>query len=197
MTRFFLAAASGVALIASASAQDALTDAPAGAYAIDPYHGYIAFSYEHQGYSNPILRFTKFDSEITLDPENIAGSSVTTTMKVEDIDSGVDVFDGHLKSGDWFDAEKFPTISFESTGIDITGENTADIAGDLTVKGVTKPVVLAATFNKLGETRDGTPKLGFSATTKIMRSEFGLGNYVPYVGDEVTITIETEYEQKK
>ncbi len=196
MLKTLLAAGSAAALIVSANANP-LTEAPAGAYEIDGNHAYIAFSYDHQGYSRPVLRVTKFDSSINLDPADPANSTVVTTIDVANIDSGVEVFDGHLQGENFFNAAAFPTITFESTGIKITGDNTAKITGDLTIKGETKPVVLDAKFRKLGETRDGRSKLGFGATTTIKRSDFGVDQYVPYVGDEVSITIETEYEQAK
>jgi len=197
MKHALLAASAAFAISTSVLADDGLTSAPAGVYEIDNAHAYIVFSYDHQGFSAPMLRFTTFDSTINLDPEDVSKSVVTTTIPVAEIDSGVEVFDGHLTSADWFDAETYPTISFKSTSIETSGDETGRITGDLTVRDVTKPVVLDVVFNKLGETRDGRPKIGFSGETTIKRSEFGLGKYVPYVGDDVTIRIETEYEKSE
>ena len=187
------AASAAIALTGAAFAEGGLADAPAGSYAVDNTHAYVVFSYDHQGFSAPMLRFTQFDSVITLDGDDLTKSAVETTFPVANIDSGVEVFDGHLKSADWFDADTYEAITFKSSALTVETETTGTITGDLTVKGVTKPVTLDVTFNKLGETRDGKAKLGFSGETVLKRSDYGLGNYVPYVGDDVTVRIEAEY----
>ena len=106
--------------------------------------------------------------------------------------------DEHLKSADFFDAEKFPAITFKSTKIEDLGGGKLRITGDLTVKGTTRPVVLAAHLNKAGDhPMTKRPTVGFDATTTIKRSEFGVGAYVPNVGDEITLRITTEASAAK
>lgn len=165
-----------------------------GVYNVDPTHGYITFSYDHQGYSRPYLRFRKFSATLNLNAENPANSSVSVVIDAKSIDSGVDVFDGHLNSPDFFDTETFPQITFVSTGLEITGKSSGKMTGNLTAKGITKPLTLDVTFNKADfSARDKKYKIGFSAQGKILRSDWDLGRYVPYVGDEIELIIETEF----
>jgi polyisoprenoid-binding protein YceI len=173
-----------------------LTAASKGAYAIDKGHGYIAFSYDHQGLSRPQLRWGSWDGTIDFDPAAPEKSSVSITIDAASIDSGVGAFNDHLKSADFFEVEKYPTIAFKSTKVERTGASTGKITGDLTIKTVTRPVVLDVKFNKAAKGRDGKPKLGFSGTTTVLRSDFGVDMAVPFVGDEVSIVIETEWSQK-
>ena len=177
---------------AAASAPD-LSAAPKGVYAIDKGHGYIAFSYDHQGFSRPQLRWGAWDGTINFDPSAPEKSSVAITIDAASIDTGVSAFNDHLKSGDFFEVEKYPTITFKSTKVERTGASTGKITGDLTIKTVTKPVVLDVNFNNAAKGRDGKAKLGFSGTAKVLRSDFGVDMAVPFVGDEVAIVIETEW----
>lgn len=172
--------------------------APEGVYVSDNGHAYISFSYDHQGYSKPILRWRSWTSELNWNPDEPEASTVSVEIDVASIDSGVDKFDDHLKASDFFDVEKYSTITFVSTAIERTGDTTGTITGDLTVKDITKPVVLDVVFNKAGAGRgEGTYKVGFSGKTTLKRSEFGVGNYVPFVGDNVVISIEVEYNNVK
>jgi polyisoprenoid-binding protein YceI len=120
------------------------------------------------------------------------------TLPLSGLDSFVPDLDTHLKSADFFDAEKFPAITFKSTKVEDLGGGKLRITGDLTVKGTTRPVVLAAQFNKAGEhPMTKRPTVGFDATTALKRSEFGVGAYVPNVGDEITLRITTEASAAK
>ncbi len=174
-----------------------LSGAPAGEYSLDKGHGYITFSYLHQGYSKPYLRFNDWDSTLNWNPENPESSSVSVTIQTSSVDSMVVKFDDHLKSADMFDVEVFPTATFSSTSINRTGGNAGTITGDLTMKDVTKPITLDVVFNKAGETRGGGHKVGFSGKTQLKRSEWNLGYAVPYVGDDVDLVIEVEYEKSE
>lgn len=173
-----------------------LSAATKGVYAIDKGHGYIAFSYDHQGLSRPQLRWGAWDGTIDFDPSALEKSSVSIMIDAASIDSGVGALNDHLKSADFFEVEKYPTISFKSTKVERTGVSTGKITGDLTIKAITKPVILDVTFNKAAKGRDGKPKLGFSGATKVLRSDFGVDMAVPFVGDEVAIVIETEWSLK-
>ena len=174
-----------------------LTAAAAGAYGLDKGHGYITFTYSHQGYSHPFLRWRNWDADLDWDPENPENSSVSVVIDAASIDTGVEAFDDHMKSADLFDVAEFPEISFASKGLDRTGPNTGVMTGDLTIKGETRPVSIDVTINKAGyDQRGERHKLGFSGRTKVLRSDFGVDLAVPFVGDEVDIIIEAEFDEK-
>ncbi|MCK5750530.1 MAG: YceI family protein [Oricola sp.] len=188
---------SGATEAASAqqAAEEVQSDAVSGVYTPDSGHRYITFSYFHQGFSNPWLRWRDWDGELVWNAENPAESSVNVTIDVASIDSGVDEFDGHLVGENWFNAAAHPEITFVSTDVEKTGANTGKITGDLTIKGITKPVTLDVVFHKGAyQERGNSYKLGFSGKTTLMRSDFDLGAYVPVVSDEVDVVIETEWQ---
>lgn len=182
------------AVLAAAAFSSALAEPRT--YAIDPTHMDVTYSISHLGFSASKGRFGEVESSLILDEANPAASKVTATIKVASIDSGDAKRDEHLKGADFFDAAKFPTITFVSTKVTPTGAKTAKLAGDLTIHGVTKPVVMDATIVALGP-HPMTKKqaAGVHATTVIKRSDFGVAGFLPAVGDEVTITIDAEYSQ--
>ena len=165
---------------------------PAGKYVDEDTHAYITFQYWHQGYTRPTIRWNEFEATVDLNKEDPAASTLNVTIDAASIDSGVKKFDDHLKNADMFEVDTYPTITFTSTDIDLAN---GTLTGDLTMKETTKPVTLSATLNKVGESRGGKPMFGISAKTQIMRSEWGLGYAVPFVGDEVDITIEVEFQK--
>ena len=179
---------------ASAPAQSEASIAKSGAYKPDPHHHYIAFSYLHQGFSHPQLRWGAWDATLNWNAEHPEASSVTATIDANSIDSGFEDFNGHLKSDRFFDAATYPEITFNSTKIEKTGANTGKMTGDLTIKGATKPVTLDVTFNKAAyDERQGVYKIGFSAHGVVKRSDFGVDMAVPMVSDDVDVTIESEF----
>jgi polyisoprenoid-binding protein YceI len=179
----------GLAFNASAG----LSDVPSGQYGLDSDHGYITFSYSHLGFSNPHVAFKSFTVDLNLDNENPENSTVNVTIDATSLDSRVDVFNGHLNGPNFFDTANHPTITFTSTAIEMTGEDTMNVQGDLTIKGVSKPVTLMAKINQAGNhPMRKTPWIGVEAETKISRSDWGLTRAVPNVGDEVTIWISVE-----
>ncbi len=181
------------ALSVAATAAADLTSAPAGKYTLDKNHGYITFSYSHLGFSTPHVGFDAFDVALDLDTENVASSTVEVMIDATSINSRVAEFDDHLKSADFFDTSEYPSISFTSTSIEDLGDDMLNVAGDLTIKGVTKPVVLAMKVNKAAvHPMRRVPTIGVSGETKVSRSEFGLSRAVPAVGDEVTINVTAE-----
>ena len=192
-----IALSAGFAMTSAAAlAQDAVdpTAAIAGEYKTDPGHAYITFTYDHQGYSRPYVRWNEWSGTLNWTPETPAESVVDVTINVASVDSGVAKFDDHLKSADFFDVENYPTITFKSTSVEATGPNTGTITGDLTIKGVTKPVTLEATLNRAANDDFAKAyKMGFSAKTSVLRSDFGVDQYAPFVSDEVDIIIETEW----
>lgn len=172
----------------------AQSDAISGTYKSETNHRYITFSYAHLGYSNPWLRWRDWDATLEWNAEDPSASSIEVVIDAASIDSGVDDFDGHLKSDRFFNTEEYPQITFVSTNLTKTGDKTGTITGDLTIMDVTKPVTLDVTFNNAGfSERDGIYKLGFSAATSVNRSDFGLDYAVPYVSDNVDIIIEAEF----
>ncbi|WP_341366361.1 YceI family protein [Yoonia sp. BS5-3] len=179
------------ALLISAMASGA-TAAPE-AYVLDASHSQIVFSYEHLGYSTTWGMFSGFDGEIQFDQEDPAGSSVTVAFPVKTMLTGWEARFNHFMGDDFFAAADDEMVTFSSTGIEVTGENTALITGDLTLNGVTKAVVLDTVLNQAGDhPRQQRPWAGFDATTTILRSDFEVGAFAPFVSDEVEVMISIE-----
>ena len=162
-------------------------------YVLDPSHSQILFSYNHLGYSTTYGMFSGFDGEILFDKEDPASSAVSVSMPVKSMITGWEERSGHFMSEDFFGAKDGDMVTFSSTGIEVTGDTSAKITGDLTMNGVTKPVVLDAVLNQMGEHPMAKKDwAGFSATTSVLRSDFGLGMFAPYVSDEVQLNISIE-----
>lgn len=187
--------------------------APAGDYVSDPNHSSVSFKVQHLGLSLYAMKFKTYDATVTFDPANIAASKVTASINASDILAGYpgDYVANHAgtkftsweddlaNSTNFLDAGQFPTITFVSTSVEASGERTAKVTGDLTLKGVTKPVTLDVTF--AGETASHpfakVPAIGFSATGTFKRSDFGLDYLLPaIVGDEVQVDIQGDFIQK-
>ena len=164
------------------------------AYVLDPSHSQIVFSYEHLGFSTTFGMFSGFDGEIMFDAADPAASSVSVSFPVRTMMTGWQARFEHFMSADVFNAaDDTAMVTFASTAIEVTGEKTANITGDLTMNGVTKPVTIAATMNKAdNHPMANKPWLGFSGTTTVLRSDFGVGLFAPAVGDEVTIMLSIE-----
>lgn len=182
-----LSLAVGAAIIASP-----LTGAQADTYKLDPTHTAVTWHISHFGFSNPSGKFMNADGTVVFDEKNPAASSVNVTIPIADGLSGVPKLDEHLKTADFFDVAKYPTATFKSTKVEVTGDKTANVTGDLTLHGVTKPVVLNVRFNQAGENMMKLKTVGFSAATQIKRSDFGMKTYIPNLGDEVRLDIEAE-----
>jgi polyisoprenoid-binding protein YceI len=167
--------------------------AEAEAYVLDASHSQIVFSYNHLGYSTTYGMFSGFDGTISFDQANPAASSVQVAFPVRSMLTGWEERFAHFMSPDFFDAAEDEMVTFSSTGIEVTGETTALITGDLTLNGVTKSVVLDAKLNQTGDhPMAGKPWAGFDATTTLLRSEFNLGMFAPFVSDAVDLTISVE-----
>jgi polyisoprenoid-binding protein YceI len=188
-------------LLASSSifAADGAKAPAAEKYDIDASHSGIVFGWNHFGFSNPSARFDKIEGSVRLDKADLTKSSVSVTLPLEGLDTGVAKLDEMLKGPDFFDAAKYPTITFKSAKVEKTGENTLKITGDLTVHGVTKPVTLDAKVNKIGIFEIPgvikAPAAGFDASTVIKRSNFGVTKYVPAVSDEIPVHITLDAKQ--
>ncbi|MEM6636119.1 MAG: YceI family protein [Pseudomonadota bacterium] len=182
-----------LALAAALTASTAIGAFAADKYELDSSHSQIVFSYNHLGYSTTYGMFSGFEGEIMFDAENPTASSVSVSFPVKSMFTGWERRDAHFMSADFFDAADDELVSFTSTGIEVTGDNTALITGDLTLNGVTKEVVLDTVMNQTGEhPMAKKPWAGFDATTTLVRSEFGVGNFAPFVGDEVKVMISVE-----
>ena len=162
-------------------------------YKIDPTHTATVFSWNHFGFSTPSANFTDIQGTIKIDNAKPANSSVEVTIPLSSVNTNVPALDKEFQEEAWFNAAKYPNITFKSTKVETKDKKHFKITGDLTVKGVTKPVVLDAVLNKQGEhPMAKVPAIGFNATTSFNRSAFGIGNYVPNVGDKITVNITTE-----
>lgn len=163
------------------------------AYVLDASHSQIVFSYNHLGYSTTYGMFSGFEGSIAFDQANPANSSVEVSFPVRSMLTGWEERFAHFMTADFFDAADDEMVTFVSTGIEVTGDNTALITGDLTLNGVTKSVVLDARLNQTGDhPMAGKPWAGFDATATLVRSDFGLGMFAPYVSDEVQVMISIE-----
>lgn len=180
-----------VLFVFAASLSSTLLAAPE-TYVIDGTHTYPRFEYSHLGYSMQVHRFTKTSGTITLD--RIAGTgSAEVVIDAKSVDTGYALFNTHIQGEDFFDTAKYPNITFNSNHMRFDGDKLVAVDGDLTIKGVTRPVVLEVTsfhckFHPLRQ-KDAC---GANATTRIKRSEFNMSKNVPYVSDEITLTIPVE-----
>ncbi|MDZ3979034.1 YceI family protein [Acinetobacter baumannii] len=162
-------------------------------YKIDPTHTATVFSWNHFGFSTPSANFSDIQGVIKVDNAKPANSSVNVTIPLSSVNTNVPALDKEFQEEAWFNAAKYPNITFKSTKVETKDKKHFKITGDLTVKGITKPVVLDAVLNKQGEhPMAKVPAIGFNATTSFNRSDFGLGNYVPNVSDKITVNITTE-----
>jgi polyisoprenoid-binding protein YceI len=181
---------------------------PAGLYRVDPAHASVNFRISHLGLSNYTARFTRFTAELGFDPAHPAAQSVTAVIDARSLQTNYPEpqkldFDGQIEK-QFLDAEKYPQITFRSTRVDLTGPKSARITGDLTLHGVTRPVVLEATFNGgYGPTQfdPSGARVGFSAHGAFNRSDFGIDLGLPPpgtsfgVGDRIEVLIEAEFSK--
>ena len=163
------------------------------AYQIDPTHTATVFAWNHFGFSTPSANFSDIQGTINVDNAKPEKSSVNVTIPLASLNTNVKALDEHLKKADFFDAEKYPNITFKSTKVETTDKKNFKITGNLTIKDVTKPVVLDAVLNQQAiHPMTKLETIGFNATTTFDRSAFGVGAYVPNVGDKITVNITTE-----
>lgn len=181
-------------------AQDAFTKEPAqvqaGTYELDASHGKVTWAVNHFGFSTYVGQFSGTAGTLTLDAKAPTASKLDVTVQTGSVGTLNEALDTHLKSADFLDVAKFPTATFKATSIKLTGKSTADVAGDLTLHGVTKPIVLKAVFNQAGiNPVNKVYTVGFDGETTIKRTDFGITTYAPAIGDEVKLTIEAEFKK--
>lgn len=166
----------------------------ADTFVLDPAHTQAIFTIDHLGFSTITGAVRDVKGTLVLDPAKLEDSTVRVTMAADSVDTGFAARDKALQGPNFFDVARFSTMTFISTRITKTGATTMKIEGDFTLLGVTRPLVLKATLNRLAQDTIGTNvyKAGFTATTTIRRSAFGMKAYIPYVGDDVNVTINFE-----
>jgi len=180
-------------------AQAALTKVPsevrAGAYALDSGHGKITWSVNHLGFSTYYGQFVNVKAELKLDTANPSASSLTATIPLTDVNPADDALKAHLQTADFFDTANHPTATFVSRSVTVDADdpNEATVVGDLTLRGVTKPVTIEVTFNQAGPSMGNVYKAGFDGEAVIKRSDFGINYALPAVSDEVKLHIEGEF----
>ena len=157
----------------------------------DPNHTFVRFSYNHLGFTTQQSRFDKTTGTVTLDPA-AKSASIDLVIDTKSVDTGSELFNGHIQGADFLDTADFPTATFKSTSIRFDGDAPASINGVLTVKGVSKPVTLTVTSFKHAPNMQKKDQIGANATTTVKRSDFKMDKYVPLVSDDVTVTIAIE-----
>ena len=164
------------------------------AYTLDPNHTQVQFNWNHLQYSTPEAGFDSVTGTLAWDADDITKSSVDVTIAVDSVHSHIAVLDAKLKSAEFLDAQRYPTIYFVSTGVKrLDDSGNLQISGNLTVHGTTKPISLDAHLNRVGVyPMLEVPAAGFSASAVIKRSEFGVGEGIPFVGDELKVHITAE-----
>ncbi|MGB5207551.1 MAG: YceI family protein [Azonexus sp.] len=161
-------------------------------FAVDSTHTFPRFSYNHLGYSIQMSRFDKATGTVTLD-KAAKTAAVDIVIDTKSVNTGSATFNEHIQGEDYLDTAKYPTATFKSTKVNFEGDKPASIEGNLTLKGITKPVTLTVTsFHAMPHPMVKKDAIGANATTKVKRTDFNMGKNVPYVGDEVTIDIAIE-----
>lgn len=180
--------AAGIALSASAATAFAAPEV----FNLDSTHSFPRFSYSHLGYSIQMSRFDKATGTVTLD-KAAKTAAVDIVIDTKSVNTGSTTFNEHIQGEDFLDTAKYPTATFKSTKVIFEGDKPAKIEGNLTLKGITKPVTLTVTsFQAMPHPMLKRDAIGANATTKVKRTDFNMGKNAPYVGDEVTIDIALE-----
>ncbi len=186
----------------AAVALTAAVPAAAETWGIDPTHTDLTVAWDHSGFSTQIMSFYEFSGTLELDLDNVEAAKADFTVPVASMSTGYELFTNDLLGANFFDAENHPEIRFVSTSVTRTGDMTADVTGDMTIKGVTLPVTFAVEVHKIGEHPVGQffdaykgNWMGFTATATLNRSEFGIDAFIPIGSDEVTIVINSEMRE--
>ncbi len=204
--RHYLTMVCAVALLCGCTAFEVVThhvsaneaSVPVGLYELDAHHWNVSFDVDHFHYSRFDMRFDKVSARLNWNAGGIAASRVEATIDASSVDTNVPLLDRMLKGPDMFDAARYPNIAFQSTTFERTGDDTGTLTGDLTIRGVTRPVKLTVTFN--GHAVNPLTKqetLGFSADGHFSRAAFGLTTWFPAVGDDVHVAIQAEFGKQK
>ncbi|HEY0927594.1 YceI family protein [Brevundimonas sp.] len=202
LLRYAAVGVAAVALITAGgvAAQAALTRVPsevtAGAYKLDSDHGKITWSVSHLGFSTYTGQFVNVQAELSLNTSNPSASTLTATIPLTDVMTGSQGLNGHLQTADFFDTANHPTATFVSRSVTVDADdaNEATVVGDLTLRGVTRPVTIEVEFNQAGPSMGNTYKAGFDGEATIKRSDFGITYGIPMgLSDEVKLHLEGEF----
>ncbi|THD81992.1 MAG: polyisoprenoid-binding protein [Phenylobacterium sp.] len=191
------ALAAGLVLAIGTAATAQAPTAQSGSYAVEPSHARVLFAVSHMGTSTWYGDFTQTSGALKLDAKTPSLSHLDVSVATDSVSTTNAKLDGELKSADWLDAGKFPAMTFKSTKVTVTGPGRATVAGELTLHGVTKPVVLQAKLKGFGAnpmTKAYT--VGFDASGTIKRSQFGVTKYVPLIGDDVDLILSVPFVRK-
>lgn len=166
----------------------------ADTYSLDPAHTQTIFNINHLGYSTMTGGFHDLKGTLVLDQARPENSKVDVAIPTASVDTGLAARDADLRGANFFNAAQYPNMEFRSTRVRRLTDKTAEVAGELTLLGVTKPVVMKVAFNRMApdQLRGNATVAGFTGTTMIKRSDFGMKAYLPYIGDDVTITVNFE-----
>ena len=181
-----LVAAAAAALFATGSIASALSAK------LDPVHSMVAFRIMHSGASEPFGIFHGIEGTVTADSGEAPPSAVEVVAHIAKLDMGNDAWEKHVKSADFFNAAQYPDITFKSTAVKATGDDTFDVTGDLTLHGVTKSTTVAMKRTGIGKGMQGETRIGYTTTFKVSRKDFGMTKMEGPVGDEVTLMINLE-----
>jgi polyisoprenoid-binding protein YceI len=168
-------------------------------YTLEPDYTQGVFRWNHLGFSNPAAQFAQGEGTLEFDQADPTKSSVKVTIPLSTLNTGVPALDEHFRSADFFETAKFPAATFKSTRVEKgAAADRLKVTGELSLHGVTKPVILEVTVTKIGSNpRTSLPTVGFEATTTLKRSDFGLGKFVPQVSDEIQMRIVSQAVEAK
>jgi polyisoprenoid-binding protein YceI len=186
MKKYYLPFLSGILALAGT------TVAQADSFKIDPVHSAILFKIEHFGVGNIYGRFDTFSGTFVFDPTDPSKDAVNVEIKTDSVDTNAADRDKHIKSPDFFNAAQYSTATFKSTSVKKVDDKHYEVAGDLTLRGVTKPVTLTVQQIGAGPGPKGESRVGWEATVTLKRSDFEVKTFLPAVGDEVGLTIAVE-----
>ncbi|MDP2764063.1 MAG: YceI family protein [Brevundimonas sp.] len=183
------------AVVARTQATQVPAEVRAGAYLLDSEHGKITWSVNHLGFSTYYGQFVNVQARLNLDPTNPSASTLTATIPLTDVAPNSDGLKAHLQTADFFDTANHPIATFVSRSVTINSDsaNEATVVGDLTLRGVTRPVTMEVEFNQAGPSMGNSYKTGFDGEATIKRSDFGINYAIPAVSDEVKLHIEGEF----
>lgn len=167
-----------------------------GAYTLDPEHAYVNFRVGHLGLSTIVGRFNVVAGSLDFDPENITNLSLQGIIESASVDVNNAELEETLQEDAWFDSEAYPQITFSSTSVERIGDNTVNIIGDLTLRGVTREIAVETRFNGGADNfLTGKYTLGFSANTTIKRSDYGMDSFAALVADDIDIEMHGEFQR--
>jgi polyisoprenoid-binding protein YceI len=194
---FVVATSIATPALAQSSSPQIATKVPQGAYTIEPQHTQVMFGVDHMSFTTYYGRFSDVSGTLVLSPQALSTSKVEIHVPVSTISTTSKTLDDELRGDQWFDSKKFPEIVFRSIGVTVTGQDTAKVAGVLTMHGLTRPVTLNVTFHGAGvNALDHKYTVGFEASGHLKRSDFGINPNVPLVGDGVDLVISAAFERQ-